>query len=91
MSKDLRELDRADVAPAYGGETSLGVGAEIAIAISRGTQILAIYESGRRVSRCVLGLLHEHRSAAIVEFASESEARAWITKSLAQRRPALND
>lgn len=45
MSKDLRELDRADVAPAYGGETSLGVGAEIAIAISRGTQILAIYES----------------------------------------------
>lgn len=83
VSRDLEELESADVLLAYLGEPSLGVGAEIALAVCRDKPILATYESGRRISRFVLGLLECHRSAAVFEFRSEREACEWIKASLA--------
>lgn len=84
--RDLGELGRADVVLAYLGEPSLGVGAEIAVAINQGKRILAIHESGRRVSRFILGLLHDYSSAAVFAFDSEKDACEWITQSLVRYR-----
>ena len=81
--RDLDHVTAADVLVAYVGEPSLGVGAEVAIALRAGKRVLAVAESDRRVSRFLLGLVELHPAQALVlRYQSEHEAAAWITEQL---------
>lgn len=84
-TKDLNELSNADVIVAYLGEPSLGVGAELVIAMQQNKTILAVYECRRKILRFVRGLLRSHENASLYEFASPSEACGWITDTLLAR------
>ncbi|MEQ1933529.1 MAG: nucleoside 2-deoxyribosyltransferase [Fimbriimonadaceae bacterium] len=54
---DLHQLAASDVVLAFVDYPSLGVGAEIAIALHRNLPVIALREKGRQVSRFVEGLL----------------------------------
>ena len=53
--RDVDNVTAADVLVAYVGEPSLGVGAEVAIALRAGKTVLVVAEADRRVSRFLLG------------------------------------
>ena len=81
--RDLENVTAADVLVAYVGEPSLGVGAEVAIALRAGKRILLVAESDRRVSRFLLGLAELHPSqTAVCRYQTADEAAAWITAEL---------
>ena|ERR1022692_3930794 len=82
MAKDLSELGNANVIVAYLGEPSLGVGAELVIAMQQGKIILGVYESRKRISRFMRGLLSSYEKASLYEFGSLAEACGWITDAL---------
>jgi len=83
--RDLREIDRADCLVAYVGEPSLGVGAEVAIALAAGKRVFALAPSDRRVSRFMLGMLELHPAlASVCRYADRDQALGWIRQSLAQ-------
>lgn len=86
-ARDLEAIAAADVLVAYIGEPSLGVGAEIAIALAAGTRVLALAPADRRVSRFVLGLLERAGDQAVVfRYGTEAEALAWLTRTLTDAR-----
>ncbi len=58
--RDLDNVTASDVIVAYVGEPSLGVGAEVAIALRAGKTVLVVAEADRRVSRFLLGLVELH-------------------------------
>jgi 2'-deoxynucleoside 5'-phosphate N-hydrolase len=91
IDADLRELNRSDVVIAYLGEPSLGVGAEIVLAMQRGKAILAVYESSRRVSRFVGGLLEQYPRASVLPFESVDEVTNWIGNRLVTLRDQLGN
>jgi nucleoside 2-deoxyribosyltransferase len=81
--RDLDNVTASDALVAYVGEPSLGVGAEIAIALRAGKQVLVVAEADRRVSRFLLGLVELHPSQAVVlRYRTVDEAAAWITGRL---------
>jgi nucleoside 2-deoxyribosyltransferase len=82
-SRDLAEVRAADVLVAYVGEPSLGVGAEVAIALAEGKRVLFVAESDRKVSRFLLGLGELYPSqSAVCRYTTVDEAAAWITAQL---------
>ena len=82
-SRDLAEVRAADVLVAYVGEPSLGVGAEVAIALAEGKRVLLVAESDRRVSRFLLGLAELYPAqSAVCRYTTIDEAVAWITAQL---------
>ena len=84
--RDLAEVDAADVLVAYVGEPSLGVGAEVAIALAAGKRVLLIAEAERKVSRFLLGLAELYPDqAAVLRYASVDDAVTWITSQLSRR------
>jgi 2'-deoxynucleoside 5'-phosphate N-hydrolase len=80
--QDIAKLSKADVILAYLGEPSLGVGAEIAIAVQQGKHILALYESSKNVSRFVQGLLSKYPKSRVCRFETKDDAFAWIGAEL---------
>jgi nucleoside 2-deoxyribosyltransferase len=81
--RDLAEVRAADVLVAYVGEPSLGVGAEVAIALAEGKRVLLVAESDRKVSRFLLGLAELYPSQSeIFRYTTEDDAVAWITAQL---------
>ena len=85
--RDLEQVKAADVLVAYVGEPSLGVGAEVAIALAAGKRVLLLAEHDRRVSRFLLGLAELYPAqASFCRYGSVDEAVAWLTASLG--RPA---
>jgi hypothetical protein len=58
---DLSVLIHSDVLVAFLTEPSLGVGAEVAIALEKNLRLLAFAEEGRSVSRFLEGLIFSHR------------------------------
>lgn len=81
--RDLAEVRAADVLVAYVGEPSLGVGAEVAIALAEGKRVLLVAESDRRVSRFLLGLAELYPSQSeVFRYTTEDDAVAWITAQL---------
>lgn len=81
--RDLDEISSADVIVAYLGEPSLGVGAEIALALKAGKRVIAVAEEGRRVSRFLIGLLELHpEQAAFTRYGRVEDAEAWIVAEL---------
>ena len=82
-ARDLDQVRSADALVAYVGEPSLGVGAEVAIALAAGKQVLLVAERERRVSRFLLGLAELHPALArFHRYDSPGEAAGWITESL---------
>jgi 2'-deoxynucleoside 5'-phosphate N-hydrolase len=82
--RDLDNVTAADVLVAYVGEPSLGVGAEVAIALRAGKPVLVVAEADRRVSRFLLGLAELHPSQAqVCRYRTVDEAAAWIAERLA--------
>jgi len=80
---DLEMLNGSDLVVAYLGEPSLGVGAEIAIALHNQTPILALYEDERVVSRFLIGLLERYGRASICSYRTLDEAKIWLLDRLA--------
>jgi hypothetical protein len=81
--RDVDQVTAADVLVAYVGEPSLGVGAEVAIALRAGKRVLVVAESDRRVSRFLLGLAELHPSqASVFRYDSVDAAADWITTQL---------
>lgn len=90
LEKDLEQIRRADVIIAYLGEPSLGVGAELAIAMQQEKMIVALYESSKTVSRFVLGLLRKYPNASVFAYASLEEASQRIRDVLANKVKSEN-
>jgi nucleoside 2-deoxyribosyltransferase len=87
--RDIENVTAADVLVAYVGEPSLGVGAEVAIALRAGKRVLLVAEADRRVSRFLLGLAELNADQAIVlRYQTVDEAVAWVTKELERFTPA---
>lgn len=81
--RDLHHVTSADALVAYVGEPSLGVGAEVAIALRAGKSVLVVAESERRVSRFLLGLAELHPAQArILRYRTVDEAAVWIGEQL---------
>ncbi|HEX5070336.1 MAG TPA: nucleoside 2-deoxyribosyltransferase [Vicinamibacterales bacterium] len=81
--RDIDQVSAADALVAYVGEPSLGVGAEVAIALRAGKRVLVLAESDARVSRFLLGLAELHPSQAhIFRYGSIDDAARWITTQL---------
>lgn len=81
--RDLENVTAADVLVAYVGEPSLGVGAEVAIALRAGKRVLIVAEADRKVSRFLLGLAEMHAGqTAVLRYQTVDEAVAWITTQL---------
>ena len=81
--RDLAQVRAADVLVAYVGEPSLGVGAEVAIALAGGKRVLLVAEADRKVSRFLLGLAELYPSqSAVLRYKEIDEAAAWITSQL---------
>lgn len=57
FARDSEQMLRAEGIVAFLNEPSLGVGAELAIALNQGIKIFAFAQSGRPVSRFVQGML----------------------------------
>jgi len=84
--RDLDELTGSDAVVAFVGEPSLGVGAELAVALARGKRVLAVAPDGMRVSRFLLGLLELHPDqAAVFRYRSVDDATTWIARVLGDR------
>lgn len=87
--RDLAEVTAADVLVAYVGEPSLGVGAEVAIALAAGKRVLLLAEADRRVSRFLLGLAEIYPSQSeVLRYTTIDEATAWITAALTRQPSA---
>jgi nucleoside 2-deoxyribosyltransferase len=88
-TRDLAEVTAADVLVAYVGEPSLGVGAEVAIALAAGKRVLLLAEADRKVSRFLLGLAGLYPSQSeVLRYTRTEEAAAWITATLTRRPSA---
>jgi nucleoside 2-deoxyribosyltransferase len=82
-SRDLLEVRAADVLVAYVGEPSLGVGAEVAIALAEGKRVLLVAEANRTVSRFLLGLAELYPAQSkVCRYTTVDEAVSWITEQL---------
>ena len=87
--RDLENVAAADVLVAYVGEPSLGVGAEVAIALRAGKRVLLVAEADARVSRFLLGLAELNAGqAAVLRYQTVDEAAAWIAAELGRLTPA---
>ncbi len=84
---DLEQIKNSDGLVVFLNEPSLGVGAEIAIALSLGKILLPLVESGRDFSRFVGGLL-EANGAHPLRYSSLDELQSIIrTNVLEQLNP----
>jgi nucleoside 2-deoxyribosyltransferase len=81
---DLVELRNADAIVAYLGEPSLGVGAELAIAMQSGKLILGLHEDAREISRFIGGMLNHYERAEVYRYRSTNEAVTWISDRLSK-------
>jgi nucleoside 2-deoxyribosyltransferase len=87
VARDLEAIAAADVLVAFVGEPSLGVGAEIAIALAAGKRVLALAPAEYRVSRFALGLLERAGDQAMVlRYQTEADAVAWLTRTVTDVR-----
>ena len=81
--RDLDAIAGADILVADVGEPSLGVGAEVVIALHAGKRVLALALEGRRVSRFILGLLELYPGhATFFRYRTVDDACAWLQKEL---------
>jgi hypothetical protein len=66
FKRDAAKLLGADLVVAFVGAPSLGVGAELALAMSNDIPVLAICRPNEIVSRFVLGMLARHGNRVLI-------------------------
>lgn len=76
---DMRQIDNSCLVIAYVGYPSLGVGAELEHANTKGIPMILLYEKGEKVSRLALGIPMVKR---ILEFADEETALKYVSQYL---------
>jgi hypothetical protein len=80
FEQDTRALGAARVVVAYIGAPSLGVGAELVLACSANTPVVAVHRPSDVVSRFILGYLHA--AGARVVTASDSATEQVLGRAL---------
>lgn len=86
---DLDEIKESDGLIVFLNEPSLGVGAEIAIALSLGKTLLPLVEDGRAFSRFVDGLVKAN-SVEVRRYASPPELVSIIEKHVREQLSSNN-
>src|ERR1051326_3406756 len=81
FQRDIEQLLKCDVVIAFLDEPSLGVGAEIATALSRGIKVIALLEEHSSTSRFVEGYLHS-AEVPISGYEGISDLRASLAMRL---------
>jgi nucleoside 2-deoxyribosyltransferase len=83
--RDLDRVRAADALVAYVGEPSLGVGAEVAIALNDGKRVLLVAEADRKVSRFLLGLGEIHGpQCQVFRYVNVEDAEAFVSRALSE-------
>jgi len=72
--KDVEALFSCDVIVAFLDEPSLGVGAEIALAIQQEKVVIGLFRRGSEVSRFIEGLLRVSRNCIVAEYDDLADA-----------------
>ena len=81
--RDVEAVMKADVLIAYVGEPSLGVGAEVAIALAAKKPVLVLAEEDRKVSRFLLGLVElDGAPERVCRYSTIDGACEWIAGEL---------
>lgn len=88
FKRDCEELFRADMVVALLNEPSLGVGAELALAASRGIKICAYAERSTKVSRFIVGLL-EAQNVRLTSYDTRRDLASKLPGTLMQPVPSL--
>lgn len=90
-AKDLVEIVRADAVVIYLGQPSLGVGAEVAIAMHLSKPILGLHEKTNQFSRFVKGMLEAYPKAQVFAYETIEEASDWLSLNLHSLPMLAND
>ena len=72
---DATRLRQADAIVAFLDEPSLGVGAELAMAVASGLPVLGLHRSDIEVSRFAVGMLLQHRNRVVAYVTMEDVRR----------------
>jgi hypothetical protein len=89
FTADLDEIKCSDGLIVFLNEPSLGVGAEIAIALSLGKSMLPLVERGKPFSRFVEGLINAN-GVFVVEYASLADLNQAIETHVSERLKTKN-
>lgn len=66
--RDVEELLESDVIVAFIDEPSLGVGAEIALALGKGKKVYALRHKNVPSSRFIVGMIESNRCGEVIEY-----------------------
>lgn len=85
FEKDITALYSCDLIIVFLDEPSLGVGAEIALAINQHKQVVAVYPHKQVVSRFILGMLKKYTNSTIIQYSKLDD----ITKTIQRKYSSL--
>jgi hypothetical protein len=81
FSCDLHALSECEMVVAFLDEPSLGVGAEIALAIQQAKSVFGVYREGHQISRFIEGLLASSNHCVLLRYDKlEDIVRAIISR-----------
>jgi len=87
---DSRKVKEIPIIVAYIGSPSLGVGAELAIAIESNKKIIALYEQENDgVSRFVKGMIQNYNNGLVIVYEDKDILKKELTKSLIELREGV--
>ena len=86
FDRDVAALDASDLVIADIGPASSGVGAEVGLACSRGTPVIAVWRSGVKPSRFVHGLLASRDTSVFIEFVDDDDCCRQLNAILLEQR-----
>jgi hypothetical protein len=84
FAQDLQVLSGCDAVVAFLDEPSLGVGAEIALAIQQGKPTIAACKSGSATSRFIEGLIASSTGCTIIRYSGLTDIVTGVMASLGQ-------
>jgi nucleoside 2-deoxyribosyltransferase len=80
--KDMGALSACDAVVAFLDEPSLGVGAEIALAIQQEKAVIGIFRRGNEVSRFIEGLIRVSENSLMVEYEGLQDAADSVIRKV---------
>lgn len=86
FNRDFEEIKNSQIVVALLNEPSLGVGAEIALALNLGLTVLGVCEKNVKVSRFIIGLLQTHRNGFFDVYEIPDEISSILTEALSFNR-----
>lgn len=82
--KDIENLESSEILFVYIGEPSLGVGAEIAIAIKSKKKIIAVFEEDKKVSRFITGYIRSYKNSNIIQYQNYEDLEQRLIELIGQ-------